>query len=128
MKKINYLLATSILISAGAFADHNQGTANHSYGYAKVVKASPIIKVETVNVPRQECWQEDVAYNEPGQHRSATPTILGAIVGGVIGNEIGHNKSSKKVGAVAGAILGGSVGRDIGHKNSYRSGNTRYAT
>jgi len=128
MKKINYLLATSILISAGAFAGHNQGTTNHSYGYAKVVKASPIIKVVTVNVPRQECWQEEVAYNEPRHHRSATPTILGSIIGGVIGNEIGNNKSSKKVGTVAGAILGGSIGRDIGHKTSYQSGHTRYAT
>ena len=127
MKTLNYLLATSLLASTGAIAGYNNGH-NSSYEYAKVVNASPITKVINVNTPRRECWQEEVAYNEPRRHRSATPTILGTIIGGVIGNEIGHNKDSKKVGAIAGAILGGSIGRDIGHKTAYNRGHTRYAT
>ncbi len=128
MKTINYLLATSILASASAIAGHNKTGTNHGYDYAKVVEASPITKIVSVNVPRKECWEEQVAYQEPPRHRSATPTIVGSIIGGVIGNEIGTNKSSKRVGAVAGAILGGSIGHDIGHKSAHASGYTRYAT
>lgn len=122
MKAIKYLLAASIFTSANGFAKHNS-----EYDYARVIEAEPIIKVVRVNAPRRECWQEQVAYRDRGQYRSATPTLVGSIIGGLIGNEVGHNKDAKRAGVVVGALVGGSIARDITQRNN-RDIRTRYAT
>ena len=49
-----------------------------------------------------------------GEYRSATPTIIGGIIGGLAGHEMGKGRG-KDVATVAGVILGGSIGRDMGH-------------
>ena len=50
--------------------------------------------------------------------RSATPGILGALVGGALAGSLGHNSRAQPAIAVAGAVLGASVGSDIGRNNN----------
>jgi len=80
--------------------------------YAKVTHVEPIYETISYRKPHRECRLEKRVTHHK-KKRSATPTIVGALVGGAIGNKIGHNKSNKRVGAVAGAILGGSIAHDI---------------
>ena len=113
MKKITALVVAATLASPLAFAGHK---ANHDY--ARVVSVEPITKTIRISTPRQECWQEQVSHYDQPKARSATPTIVGAIVGGLIGNELGHHNDAKKAGVLVGAVLGGSIGRDIGRKHA----------
>ncbi|WP_416305332.1 glycine zipper 2TM domain-containing protein [Neptunicella sp. SCSIO 80796] len=85
-------------------------TSHTHYAYAKVEQVSAVYDV--VSVPQYEQPQV-VCREQLVQRDSATPTVLGAIIGGTLGNVIGHNKTNKRIGTVAGAILGGSIGHDI---------------
>ena len=123
MKTTIALLTAGMLISGTAFAKPNK-----HYDYAKVIEAEPITQYVRVSTPRQECWDEEVAHYEDRGYRSATPTLLGSVIGGAIGNELGHHKDAKRAGVLVGAILGGSIGRDIGHRVNNRSGRTYYTT
>ena len=120
MKRISFLIATGILASSPAFAEYNV-----AYDYADVVDVQPLTRTVRVATPRTECHLEEVAHSERG-YRSATPQILGSVVGGLLGHELGHNKHARAAGSVAGVILGGSIGRDIGHK--MRARNQYYTT
>jgi uncharacterized protein YcfJ len=95
-----------------------QSLANSYTDYAKVTNVSPIYETITIREPHKQCHLEErtVRHSNP---RSATPTILGALIGGAIGNGLGHNKSNKRVGAVAGAILGGSIASDLNRNNQH---------
>ena len=90
--------------------------------WAKVTDVEPITRTVRHNIPREECWNEQVRYEEPTQgNRSYTGTILGGIIGGAIGNAVGHKKKNKQVGTAVGAVLGATVGHDIsngGYSNS----------
>lgn len=121
------VLISSLLISTcslGAFAGHeqdsryNKGYSSVStgqfYDYAKVNSVTPIYETIEHRVPR-ECHYRQSSDNH---RRSATPAILGGIIGAALGNELGHHKSNKRVGAVAGGILGASIGADIGKRNN----------
>jgi uncharacterized protein YcfJ len=91
------------------------------YEEAQVLSSTPIYRVVESSTPSQECWEEEVV-REAGyrDQRSATPGILGAVIGGALGNAAGHHKRNQQVGTVVGAILGGSIGRDIGSANASR--------
>jgi len=85
------------------------------YDYARVVDVDPIVSRVAVRSPQRECWYEDRdVYSRP---TSATPTVLGAIIGGVIGHQIGSGHS-RNVGTVAGAVLGASVGHDVSTRHA----------
>lgn len=115
-KLTTFCIATALaatLASPVALAGHKEKSA-----YARVVSVEPITKIIRVSSPRQECWQEQVSHYEQPQQRSATPTIVGAVIGGLIGNELGHHKDAKKAGVLVGSVLGGSIGRDIGRRNA----------
>jgi len=90
--------------------------------WAKVTDVEPITRTVKHSIPREECWNEEVRYEEPVQgNRSYTGTILGGIIGGAIGNAVGHKKKNKQVGTAVGAVLGATVGHDIsngGYSNS----------
>ncbi|MEZ5524604.1 MAG: glycine zipper 2TM domain-containing protein [Pseudomonadales bacterium] len=113
MKKTTAFLLAATLISPAAMAGHKQ-----SHDYARVISAEPIVKIVRVSTPRQECWDEQVSHYQEPRQRSATPTIVGAVIGGLIGNELGHHSDAKKAGVLVGSVLGGSIGRDIGRKNA----------
>ena len=133
MKKLTMITATiaSLSLATAAIADankdyHHDNDYGVNYDYGHVIHVEPITQQYQTSVPHQECWDEQVAYRD-NSRSSATPTILGSIIGGAIGNELGHNSDARKGGLVIGALLGGSIGRDIGNKSNASSG-TRYRT
>ncbi|MGH1441176.1 MAG: glycine zipper 2TM domain-containing protein [Cellvibrionaceae bacterium] len=92
------------------YQDYNNDY-NETVDYAKVVNVKPIYETVEYSEPYKEChYEERVVRKRRG---SDTAIILGSLIGGAIGNELGHNKSNKRVGTVAGAILGGSIAKDI---------------
>ena len=75
------------------------------YEYAKVMQVEPLVRRVDVSYPRRECWNEQVTrYEEPGPG-SATPTLLGVIVGGGRGHRSGRG-NGRTGGASAGRVLG----------------------
>jgi len=86
-----------------------------AYDYARVVDVDPIVRRVAIDSPQRDCWNEEREVY--GQPRSATPTILGAIIGGVVGHQFGSGHS-RNVGTVAGAVLGASVGHDASARNA----------
>lgn len=104
------IAVVSLLATAG-------GHAATSYEYAQVLSSTPIYRVVEITTPRQECWQEEVVRQQARRSESATPGLLGMVIGGALGNAVGSHKSSQRVGAVVGAVLGGSIARDIVRNN-----------
>ncbi|HQU15861.1 MAG: glycine zipper 2TM domain-containing protein [Gammaproteobacteria bacterium] len=94
-------------------ADDDGYGAAVRYGYAKVIRVEPQVRVVDVAYPQRRCWNEQVTRYESGRgYASATPTILGGIVGGVLGHQVGRG-NGRTVGAIAGTLLGASVARDM---------------
>jgi len=92
---------------------------------APVLDVEPLVRVVQVTVPQEVCWQEPVRHTADSGYRSATPTVLGAIIGGVAGNQFGSG-SGNKVMTAAGALLGGSIGRDMANRR--RQAQASYVT
>jgi len=89
------------------------------YEYARVVASTPVY--EEFNQPRQECWTEQVSYQEPVRDRNYGGAILGGIVGGIVGNQVGKGTGktiATAVGAATGAMVGDNVG-NRGHDDSF---------
>ena len=90
--------------------------------YATVIDATPVVKTVRVTIPRQECWQEEVAYGhlyDDQYHRNGGGALLGGVIGGAIGHAVGHRKRNKQVGSLVGAVLGATIG------SSYSSSGNR---
>ena len=95
----------AILFAANAYASNVE--------YATVVDSSPIYKTVRVTIPRQECWQEEVAYRNryDDQYRGrGAGALAGGVIGGAIGHAVGHKKRNKQVGTLLGAVLGATIG------------------
>ncbi len=131
LQKIGKITGLALCALGSAIAQAGNDWRDNSFvDFAKVTQVEPVFETIEHRVPREECWNEQVAYtpepdyyHPPHRDRSATPVILGALIGGALGNELGHHKRNKQVGAVAGAILGGSIGADIRrqqHREVYR--------
>lgn len=88
---------------------------------APVVASEPIVEVITERIPRELCREERVRVVERGGGHSATPALIGAVVGGAAGAVLGDNSSNKDVIAGAGAVLGASIGHDAGHRRKEHS-------
>ena len=122
------IVKLSLILAGGMIAASNPATAAVTYDEARVIDSTPIYHVVETSSPRDECWEEEVARTERHYGRqSATPGILGAVIGGALGNAVGHHKRNRQVGTVVGAILGGSIGTDIGRNRNARS-DTYYET
>lgn len=111
------LLFSSAAFTAGAYADHVRQGQSNFHDYADVVAVEPVIKYVRIPSSRQECWNEEVPAYQAG-YRSATPMIVGGIIGGAIGNKV--VKGHKDLGIAAGALLGGSVARDLHQRHTLR--------
>ncbi|HHZ88740.1 MAG TPA: glycine zipper 2TM domain-containing protein [Chromatiaceae bacterium] len=111
---ISALTIAAVFASSASFAGHKQSAAYY-YDYADVEHVDPIIKTITIETPHQECGYETRSVPSHGHH-SATPTILGAVLGGAIANGV-SKKSNRNAMTVVGTLLGGTIGRDIGHTN-----------
>ena len=60
----------------------------------------------TVDHPRQECWNEQVAQPSNGNYGGA---IVGGLTGGLLGNQVGRGNgriAATAVGAATGAVVG----------------------
>lgn len=120
---MNKLLIPAIIIALSVSPNLSAKGSHHGKAkWAKVISVEPITRTIEHSVPREECWTEQVRYEEPiKEERSYTGTILGTIIGGAIGNAVGHKKKNKQIGTAVGAVLGASVGHDIsnrGHSGS----------
>jgi uncharacterized protein YcfJ len=88
--------------------------------YAEVIAATPAM--ETVSVPRQECYDELVEQQEATKDpKQITGTVVGAVIGGVLGNQVGGG-SGKKIATVGGAVAGGYAGNKV--QENMQEGNT----
>jgi uncharacterized protein YcfJ len=61
----------------------------------------------TVERPRQECWNEQVASG--GRSSDYTGAIIGGVAGGILGNQVGGGNgktAATAVGAATGAVVG----------------------
>ncbi len=115
------VLGSTVLLSSVACAT--------SYDEAQVLRADPVYRTVSYNVPTEQCHDEEVTYYEPERRGSATPTILGAVIGGALGHAVGHKKGNKRIGTAVGAVLGGSIGNDIGRRaHANQAGASRYGT
>lgn len=115
------------ICAAIAFTIAAPALAEVHYEYAQVVESHPVYRTVEVSTPREECWNEEVAYRDNHRSNSRTPALLGTIIGGALGNAVGHGKSNRRVGAVVGAVLGHSIGRDI-VANNHNDRTVRYET
>lgn len=126
--KTRPVLSLVALANAACLANVSASAAT-MYEDAQVLSSTPIYHIVEVSSPQQQCWQEDVVRHDSRSYeRSATPGILGAIIGGALGNAVGHHKTNKQVGTVVGAILGGSIGSNIGRENASRRAGTYVET
>ena len=110
--------------SVGAQDARYPNDDNTHYGWADVLRVDPVYGVARTEVPRQECYDQQVVRREPGSG-SAAGTILGAVVGGVLGNTVGKG-DGRKAATVAGAVVGGAVGHGVASQDDgYYAGTQR---
>lgn len=112
MKTLSKALITTCLMLSAMPALANHGGAN--VAWAKVLDAQPVYESIRYPVKQERCWDEEVWRREPAA-RSATPVILGSIIGGVIGNQFGGGSGNVALTA-AGAMLGGSIAADASQR------------
>jgi len=79
---------------------------------AKVISVNPVYKTVRINTPRRECWNEERVEYRTDHHQSATPVVIGGLLGGVIGNRFGKGHG-RDVATVAGIALGASIANDL---------------
>ncbi|GAA0242386.1 glycine zipper 2TM domain-containing protein [Rhodanobacter caeni] len=114
------LAATGVQAQDGRYAN---GDDNTHYGWADVLRVDPVSAITQTEVPRQECYDQQVVHQDRGN--STAGTILGAVVGGVLGNTVGKG-DGRRAATVAGAVAGGAVGnRASNHGGTYETTQTR---
>ncbi len=79
---------------------------------ALVVLACPLAALaaqyQTLERPRQECWNEQVQV----QPRNGGGALLGGIAGGILGNQIGGG-NGRLLATAVGAVSGAAVGQNL---------------
>ncbi len=85
----------------------------------QVIKSKPIYENVIKRVPYQECWNEQVPYNENSSN-SNVGSLIGGIAGGILGHQVGGG-GGKTVATIGGAILGAIVGNNLSnnHQKTY---------
>jgi len=113
------------MMTGSAMAEHRDAKFDRGQGrsdFAKVVQVEPITQTISHRIPQESCWQEQVRYETPAYDRpqSATPVLIGGIIGAAIGNSLGHShhKSNRNIKTLAGGLLGASIGNDIGRRHT----------
>ncbi len=92
---------------------------NVTYGYAQVLRATPIYELVRVRSTEQRCGVSSSRDDSTGG------TVAGALVGGALGNQVGKG-DGRKASTLAGAVIGGAIGRGIDRNNSVAgTGNCR---
>lgn len=124
---ISTLASISLLLANNAFADrdhrHYRSHKHHHHEtvvvyerdyYAPVTDVRPIYRDVAVDVPRDSCRVETVAYRERQRGGdSFQGTVVGGLIGAAIGKEIGHSGHA----TAAGGLIGAAIGNDIAGGN-----------
>ena len=82
--------------------------------------AASATEYRTINHPRQECWNEQVAQPSSGNYGGA---IVGGLTGGLLGNQIGRGNgrvAATAVGAATGAVVGDRLSGAPGYTSVQR--------
>jgi uncharacterized protein YcfJ len=113
------LIVAALAGIGSAQASHERGAPNGAYYTdAEVIDVKPIVSIVEVREPQESCWNETVRREDRGRgYRSATPVVLGSILGGVVGHQFGSGRGNDVMTA-AGALLGGSIGHDVSYRNA----------
>lgn len=93
----------------GQYADHAAPPRPVSYGYANVIRVTPVYANEPVM--EQQCDGYRAAPKD-----TTGGTVLGAIIGGALGNTVGKG-DGRRAATIGGAVVGGVIGHDVA-KNS----------
>jgi uncharacterized protein YcfJ len=104
-------LALALLGSGFAQGQSRYADENVTYGYAQVLRATPVYEMVRVRVPEQRCEGNSSRDDGTGG------TVAGALVGGALGNQVGKG-DGRKASTIAGAVIGGVIGRRIDRNNS----------
>ncbi|MEH6517018.1 MAG: glycine zipper 2TM domain-containing protein [Halioglobus sp.] len=107
-----FLLAV-VLIATPALAK----TASHTV-QVPVVASAPIVRITTEKIPHKSCYDQRVKVLRSSGNHSATPSLLGAILGGTAAGALGHNSHYQPVIAGVCALLGASIGNDYSHRRN----------
>jgi uncharacterized protein YcfJ len=92
--------------------------------FAQVVDVRPI--EETINTPRQQCFDEQVTETAPARDQHQIAGIVGgALFGGLLGNQVGDGRG-KDLATMAGAAAGAFGGRKV--QQQVQDGKTRVTT
>ncbi|SDZ89855.1 glycine zipper 2TM domain-containing protein [Microbulbifer marinus] len=99
----------------GYYPDYGDG-----YDFARVTAVTPIYTDVQVRTPRTECWDQQVAYQQPGSPAGA---VIGGLIGAAIGNKAGghgrhYRRHHRGASTVAGAAVGALVGSQISRANA----------
>ncbi|MBB3063355.1 glycine zipper 2TM domain-containing protein [Microbulbifer rhizosphaerae] len=121
------LVGFSTTAAAGDYG-YYPGDYGDSYDYARVTDVTPVYTDIQVREPRTRCWDEQVAYRQPGSPAGA---VIGGLIGAAIGNKAGghghrgrhYYHHSRGASTVAGAAVGALLGNEI----SRASAPTQYA-
>lgn len=89
-------------------------TAAQAQEVGRVISSTPVI--QQVAVPRQTCYQQPVAVEQP--RTGGAGSVIGAVAGGLLGNTIGHG-SGRAAATVIGAVTGAVVGDNLSGGPAY---------
>lgn len=109
------LAGCSSILLLGSMAN---AETHRTHVQVPVTEVEPLVQVVTRKIPHETCGDERVRVEHARRGRSATPSILGALVGGALAGSLGHNTRAQPAIAVVGAVLGASVGSDIGRNRN----------
>lgn len=111
-KKIVITMALFLGFTTAWANDDYYGNDKGFFDTAKVINVSPIYKTVRIDVPRRECWNEERVVYHNDHRGSATPVVLGGLLGGIIGSRFGGGKG-RDVATVAGVALGATIANDM---------------
>jgi uncharacterized protein YcfJ len=112
------------LVLPGIVLAQSHPGENVTYGYAQVLRATPVYQTVRVRVPETRC---EGAGHVDGRDSAAGGTLVGAVLGGALGNQVGKG-DGRKASTLAGAVVGGAVGRRVAVNDSSLAGPGRCRT
>lgn len=125
--QLTALLTAIAVLGTSTAAQAGRHDRDDGVDYADVIDTRPVYRDVRVSVPREECSEERVVYDDGyrgGRNNDGVGAVLGAVVGGVVGNRFGQGSGralATAAGAVVGASAGASIGRNTGgHGGGYR--------
>lgn len=113
--------ATAVMGTLCAGSAIAGGRGHSDFVYARVVDVEPIVRLVTVQRPRQECWDEVVYVPENRRVGVAGPTLAGGLIGGAIGRQFGSG-SGRDAMTLIGALAGSAVASERAARNRAYAG------